>query len=80
MASIELGATLKVLKGERARVHGKLARLDEAIVALEGLVGTAAATNGHGGKRTLSAAGRRKIARAQRLRWTKVRQQRAGKN
>jgi hypothetical protein len=79
MASIDLGGTVKALKGERAKVHQDLAKLDEAIGVLERLFGTSATTpNGHAGKRTLSAAARRKIGKAQKLRWAKIKQQ-AGK-
>jgi hypothetical protein len=79
MASIDLGGTVKALKGERARVHQGLAKLDKAIAVLEGLFGTdTTSPNGHAGKRTLSAAARRKIGKAQKLRWAKIKQQ-AGK-
>jgi hypothetical protein len=80
MASIELGGTVRALKAERAKVQSELSKLNQAISALEGLSGTNAATsNGHGHKRTLSAAARNKIAKAQRLRWAKVRRERAAK-
>jgi len=79
MASIEIAGTVKALKGARVRVKGELAKLDKAITVLEGLLPTSAATpNGHTGKRTLSAAARRKIGKAQKLRWAKLKQQ-AGK-
>ena len=79
MASIDLGGTVKALKAERARVHQDLAKLDKAIVVLEGLFGTdTTSPNGVAGKRTLSAAARRKIGKAQKLRWAKLKQQ-AGK-
>jgi hypothetical protein len=79
MASIDLGGTLKVLKGERTRMHQDLAKLDKAITVLDGLFGTdTTSPNGHAGKRTLSAAARRKIGKAQKLRWAKLKQQ-AGK-
>ena len=80
MASIELGGTLKALKGERARVHIELAKLDKAITVLEELsVTNPVASNGNGHKRTLSVASRNKIAKAQKLRWAKVRRGRPGK-
>jgi hypothetical protein len=80
MAGIELGGTLKALKGERAKVHGELAKLDKAINVLEDLFGTNTVTsNGRGHKRTLSVAARNKIAKAQKLRWAKVRRERAAK-
>jgi hypothetical protein len=79
MASIDLGGTVKALKAERVRVMDKLAKLDKAIGVLEGLFGTdSTSPNGHAGKRTLSAAARRKIGKAQKLRWAKLKQQ-AGK-
>jgi len=79
MASIDLGGTVKALKGERARVHQDLAKLDKEITVLEGLFGTdTTSLNGHAGRRTLSAAARRKIGKAQKLRWAKLKQQ-AGK-
>jgi hypothetical protein len=80
MASIELGETLKALKVERAKVHSDLAKLDRAITVLKELSGTnSVTTNGRGHKRTLSVAARNKIAKAQKLRWAKVRRERAGK-
>jgi hypothetical protein len=80
MASIELGGTLKALKGERVRVHGELAKLDKAITVLQELAGTNTVTsNGRGHKRILSVAARNKIAKAQKLRWAKVRRERAAK-
>ncbi len=79
MASIEIAGTVKALKGERVRIKGELAKLDKAITVLEGLFRTSATTpNRHAGKRTLSAAARRKIGKAQKLRWAKLKQQ-AGK-
>jgi hypothetical protein len=75
--SIDLSGTLKTLKGERARVNQDLTKLDKAITVLEGLSGTSAtipATNG----RKMSAAARKKIGKAQKLRWAKLNQQ-AGK-
>jgi hypothetical protein len=80
MASIELGGTVKVLKVERAKVQSEPSKLDQAISVLEGLSGTNAATsNGNGYKRTLCVAARNKIAKAQKLRWAKIRKERAAK-
>jgi len=76
MASIEIAGTVKALKGERVRIKGELAKLDKAITVLERLFRTSATTpNGHAGNRTLSATARRKIGKAQRLRWAKLKQQ-----
>jgi hypothetical protein len=79
MASIELGETLKALKGERAKMQRELAKLDKAINVLQGLFGTTAPTSNGNHKRTLSAAARRKIGMAQKARWAKVRKERAAK-
>jgi hypothetical protein len=65
---------VKALKGERVRLRGELAKLDKAITLLEVLSRTSATPNGHVGKRTLSAAARRRIGRAQKLRWAKLKQ------
>ena len=81
MASIELSWTLKALKGERAKVHSELVKLNKAISVLEELYGTSTvASNGHGHKRTLSNAARNKIAKAQKMRWAKVKRERAAKS
>lgn len=80
MASIELSGTVKALKVERAKVQGELAKLDKAITVLEQLTGTNTVTpNGRGHKRTLSVSARNKIAKAQKLRWAKIRKERAAK-
>ena len=79
MASIELGGTVRALKVERTKAQSELSKLDKAINVLEELVGINAVTsNGHH-KRTLSVAARNKIAKAQKLRWAKVRRERAAK-
>jgi hypothetical protein len=80
MVIIELGGTLKALKGQRAKVHNELVKLDKAISVLEELYGTrTVASNGQGHKRILSVAARNKIAKAQKLRWAKVKRERAAK-
>jgi hypothetical protein len=80
MASIELSGTVRALKVERAKVQGELSKLDKAISVLEGLSGTNSVTsNGNGTRRTLSVAARNKIAKAQKLRWAKIRKERAAK-
>lgn len=80
VATIELSGTLKVLKGQRVNVQSELAKLDKAITVLEDLARTSTVTsNGRGNKRVLSVAARNKIAKAQKLRWAKVRRERAGK-
>jgi hypothetical protein len=63
-----LPAVLKQLQQERTRLTSQLGRLNSAISALTGV--------GYSGtrpeRRTISAAGRAKIAAAQRARWAKV--------
>jgi hypothetical protein len=77
MGNLELAGTLKMLRGERAQTQKELAKLDKAIAVLRELSGTRATPNGHLKKHTLSAAGRRKIAKAQKLRWARVKQGKA---
>jgi hypothetical protein len=80
MASFELTGTVKALIGERARVQKELAKLDRAITVLGELYMTnMEAPNGRGHRRTLSVAGRNRIAKAQKLRWAKVKRERATK-
>jgi hypothetical protein len=80
MASIELSGTVKALKVERAKIHGELSKLDKAISVLEGLSETSAvSSNGNGHKRTMSGAARKKIAKAQKLRWAKIKKERTAK-
>jgi hypothetical protein len=80
MASFELTGTLKALKVEQARAQKELAKLGEAISVLSDLSKTRMGElNGIVPKRILSAAARNKIAKAQRLRWAKVRKQQAAK-
>jgi hypothetical protein len=80
MGNLELAGTLKSLSGQRAELHKELARLDKAIAVLRELSTTRGTSSGQFRKRTLSTAARRKIARAQKLRWAKVRQAKAAKN
>jgi len=73
MANIEVAGALRVLKGKRTQMHKELGDLDKAIAALEELTGSSSTPNGTPKKRTLSAAARRKISAAQKIRWAKVR-------
>jgi hypothetical protein len=79
MASLDLTGTLKTLQTERARVHQELTRLDRAIGVIRELVGTEPTPNGRPKKHTMSTAARRKIAKAQKLRWAKFRKQQKAK-
>ena len=75
MASLDLAGTLKTLQGERARIHQELNKLDRAIAVIRKLAGAEPTPNGHPKKYTMSAAARRNIAKAQKLRWAKFRKE-----
>jgi hypothetical protein len=60
-----LTSVLKYLEQERNHLGVQLERLNHALSVLIG-------TGNHRGRRTLSAAGRARIAAAQRARWAKV--------
>ena len=67
-----IAETVKVLAQERSRMAGQVRRLDDAISVLRKLRGSSLSVMGKSvKKRTMSAAGRRKIAAAQRARWAK---------
>jgi hypothetical protein len=74
MGNLELAGTVKMLESQRTQMHEELTKLDKAIAVLRELSGTNSAFSQNGKRRTLSAAARRKIAKAQRARWAKVRQ------
>jgi len=76
---LDLAGTLKTLHGERARLHQELNKLDRATDVIRELAGGEAAPNGHPKKHTMSAAARRKIAKAQKLRWAKFRKEQKAK-
>jgi len=69
-----LTGTLAQLREQRKLAQRQVEKLDEAIAAIEGLVGRGG-TSGMPRKRVLSAAGRRRIALAQKARWAKFKQQ-----
>jgi hypothetical protein len=75
-----LGQILRQLQGERKHTQEELSHLDEAIAAFEKLLGN---NPGPGRprkpRRTLSAAARKRIGRAQKARWAKLRKEKAGK-
>jgi hypothetical protein len=79
MGNLELAGTVKMLQGQRAQVQKELAKLDKAIAVLRELSGTNSMPSQNGKRHTMSAAARRKIGKAQKARWAKVRQQRAAK-
>ena len=64
--------TVKVLGQERSQMLGRVRQLDDAISVLRKLKDSSLSVMGKSvKKRTMSAAGRRKIAAAQRARWAK---------
>jgi len=79
MGNFELSGTLKTLRQERNQLQNELRKLDKAIATIQELAG-ASASNGQARKRTLSPSARRRIAKAQKIRWAKFRQQRAAKS
>ena len=77
-----LGRMLRQLREERSRAQKELDRLDEAIAVFEKLVGAnprAQTRVRSAGNRKVSAATRRKMSKAQKARWVKLRQEGAGK-
>ena len=78
MGNLELASTVKMLQGQRAQVQKELVKLDKAIAVLQELNGTNSTPSQDGKRHTMSAAARRKIGKAQKLRWAKLKQQ-AGK-
>ena len=85
MGNLDLTGTLSTLTGERAHVRKELTRkeltkLDKAIAVIRKLAGGNSTPNGHSGRRTLSATARRKIGKAQKLRWAKFKRDKAAKS
>jgi hypothetical protein len=70
-----LSKTLSDLRSQRKRVADELAKLDQAIAVVGKLnsvgFGRGRGVRTFGAKRRLSAAARRRIAEAQKLRWAK---------
>jgi hypothetical protein len=69
-----LTGTLSQLRDQRRMAQRQVEKLDEAIAAIEGLVGKSGNSSSPR-KRVLSAAGRRRIALAQKARWAKFKAQ-----
>jgi hypothetical protein len=65
MGNLELAGTVKMLQGQRAQTQKELVKLDKAIAVLRELSGTNSTTSPNGKGHTMSAASRRKIAKAQ---------------
>ena len=73
MGNLELAGTVKMLQGQRVQVQKELAKLDKAIAVLRELSGINSTPSQNGKGHTMSAAARRKIGKAQKARWAKVR-------
>ena len=70
------GELVKQLKKERDQVEKQLSGLNAALAAFVGVYAGAKPTRK---KRTISAAGRKRIAVAQRARWAKIKAKKKGK-
>lgn len=79
MGNLELAGTVKMLQGHRTQVQKELTKLDKAIAVLRELDGTNSTPSQNGKRHTMSAAARRKIGKAQKARWAKMKQKRAAK-
>ena len=74
MQNLELASTVRMLEVQRAQTQKELVKLDRAIAVLRELNGTDSTPSPNGKGHTMSAAARKKIAKAQKARWAKVRQ------
>ncbi len=73
-----LTGVVRQLQKERQRVHGEMERLNAALAALGSLGEFGGKSKGYRApkaRRPMSAAGRKKIAAAQRARWAKWKKQ-----
>jgi hypothetical protein len=64
---------LKELRAKRSQAQIEIDKLDQIIIGIESLNGTAVSHNAAPKSRVISAASRRKMALAQRARWANVR-------
>ena len=79
---VNLAQVIKGLRAERSRAQKEVDRLEKAIGALQKLGGNPgrhAQENETGKRRRLTAAARNRISRAQKVRWAKLRQQKAAR-
>jgi hypothetical protein len=65
---------LQQLREERKQVQSQVEKLDQAISVIESLNGLGTVRQANQPTRTISAASRRKMARAQKARWAKARE------
>jgi hypothetical protein len=75
MTTAQLGATLTQLRKERIRIERLLAGVDDAIRAISGVVGSGSGSLGR--RRWHSDAVRKKIAKAQKARWARLKRESA---
>lgn len=73
MANLE--GALKQLREERRRAEEEVRKLQQAILAIEGIQGRSSGASRNGGRpgRVVSTAARRRMAQAQKARWARVR-------
>jgi len=78
---VNLAQVIKDLRAERSRAEKEVDRLEKALDALQklGNPGPGEHRNETRTRRKLSAAARRRISRAQKARWAKLRQQKAAR-
>lgn len=83
---VSLEKILKQLRNERKSAIRELEKVEEAVIAIERLVGKAVRNGASRGekavrstRRKISAAGRKRIAAAQKARWAKLKKQVANK-
>jgi hypothetical protein len=69
-----LTSALQQLREERKQVQLQVEKLDQAISVIESLNGSGTLQNANQTNRVISAASRRKMARAQKARWAKARE------
>ena len=72
-----LNSALQQLRDERKQAQAQLEKLDQAILVIEGLSGRSntRTSTGSRGRRSLSAAARKRISEAQRARWAQRKKQ-----
>jgi hypothetical protein len=80
---VKFGRMLRQLQAERRRAEKQIGRLDEAIAVFERLAGTnsrGAVRRDSTGARKRSAAVRKRMSKAQKARWARLRQQETAKS
>ena len=70
-----LNNALQQLRAERKQVQLQVEKLDQAISVIESLNGSVTPQNANQPTRIISAASRRKMARAQKARWVRARKE-----